>query len=212
MEGAKESLMYRTGDSGRFGGDRQLYYEGRMEGDTQVKLRGIRIEMLEVESAVLRASHGVLANAVVSARRNPDFLVGHVELEPGYYRAQEQAQFRESLLSRLPLPRYMCPALLVPLDRIPVNAHGKTDRLTAHALPLPSLSQYHDDNSHITMMENALLEIWTEVLPGDLTRAVAIRPEIDFFSLGGGFIAHWARNLSRCCPKKDDADICGAPG
>lgn len=186
MEGAKKALMYRTGDSGRFGGDGQLYYEGRIEGDTQIKLNGIRIEMHEVESAILRASRGVLASAVVSARRNPDFMVGHVEFEPGYYGPQEQKKILESLLSRLPLPKYMCPALLVPLDRIPVNAHGKTDRLAVQALPLTSLSQHHEDKSHITMMENALLKIWTEVLPSDLTQAVAIRPETDFFSLGGG--------------------------
>jgi hybrid polyketide synthase/nonribosomal peptide synthetase ACE1 len=185
-QGAKKNQMYRTGDSGRFGADGQLYYEGRIEGDSQIKLNGIRIEIREVESAILRASHGVLGNAVVSARRNPDFLVGHVEFEPGYYGPQEKKQFLESLVSRLPLPKYMCPAILVPLDRIPVNAHGKTDRLAAQALPLPSLSGHHEDENDATKTEKALLEIWTEVLPGDLTQAISIRPETDFFSLGGG--------------------------
>ncbi|KAF2819225.1 hypothetical protein CC86DRAFT_148859 [Ophiobolus disseminans] len=178
--------MYRTGDGGRFGADGQLYYEGRIQGDSQIKLNGIRIEIREVESAILRASHGVLGNAVVSARRNPDFLVGHVEFEPGYYGPQEQKQFLESLVSRLPLPKYMCPALLVPLDRIPVNAHGKTDRLAAQALPLPSLSRHNEGESEATKTESTLLEIWKEVLPIDLTLAIAIRPETDFFSLGGG--------------------------
>jgi hybrid polyketide synthase/nonribosomal peptide synthetase ACE1 len=50
--GAKKNQMYRTGDSGRFSTDGQLYYEGRIKGDSQVKLNGIRIEIREVESAI----------------------------------------------------------------------------------------------------------------------------------------------------------------
>ena len=184
--GAKKNQMYRTGDSGRFGTDGQLYYEGRIKGDSQVKLNGIRIEIREVESSILRAAQGVIGNVVVSARCNPDFLVGHVELEPGYYGPQEQEQFLESLVARLPLPKYMCPAVLVPVDRIPMNAHGKTDRLAAQALPIPSVSRRQDNESPVTPTEKAMLEIWTEVLPSDLTQAVAVRPETDFFSLGGG--------------------------
>ena len=184
--GAKEHQMYRTGDSGRFGTDGQLYYEGRIKGDSQVKLNGIRIEIREVESAILRASHGVIGNVVVSVRRNPDFLVGHVELEPGYYGPQEQERFLGSLVSHLPLPKYMCPAVLVPVDRIPMNAHGKTDRLAAQALPIPAVSGHQEDESPVTQTEKAMLAIWTEVLPSELTQAVAVRPETDFFSLGGG--------------------------
>jgi hypothetical protein len=73
--------MYRTGDNERFG-DGQPYYERCIEGDTQTKLNRICIDMDGVESAILQASRGVLASAIVPARCNPDFLVGHVEFEP----------------------------------------------------------------------------------------------------------------------------------
>jgi hybrid polyketide synthase/nonribosomal peptide synthetase ACE1 len=142
-----------------------------------------------VESAIVRASQRVLGNAVVSVRRNPDFLVGHVEFVPSaseHDSPQEQTRFLELLVSRLPLPKYMCPAVLVPLDRIPVNAHGKTVRLAAQALPLSSLARSDQSESHITGTEKVLLDIWTQVLPIDLTVAVSIRPEADFFSLGDG--------------------------
>lgn len=184
-----QNQMYRTGDSGRLGPNGQLYYEGRIEGDSQVKLNGIRIEIREVESAILRASQGVLGNAVVSARRDPDFLVGHVEFAPSaseYESPREQSRFLESLVSRLPLPKYMCPAVLAPVDRIPVNAHGKTDRLAAQSLPLPAFELSHEGEGHATETEKALLRIWAQVLPSDLTEAVSIRPDTDFFSLGGG--------------------------
>jgi hybrid polyketide synthase/nonribosomal peptide synthetase ACE1 len=67
-----------------------------------------------------------------------------------------------------------------------MNGHGKTDRLAAQTLPIPSVSHRQDNESPGTQTEKALLDIWIEVLPGDLTQAVAVRPETDFFSLGGG--------------------------
>ncbi|KAL6706945.1 hypothetical protein ACN47E_004895 [Coniothyrium glycines] len=186
---ARKRTMYRTGDSGRYSANGQLYYEGRIEGDSQIKLNGIRIEIREVETAIIRASEGTISNAVVSARRNPDFLVGHVEFNcsiPGCGAPQEQAHFLEGLLSKLNLPRYMCPAVLMPLEKIPMNAHGKTDRLAAHKLPIPAPAHSGEGEGEISETENKLIQIWTQVLPGDLTEAVVIRPGTDFFSLGGG--------------------------
>ncbi|KAK7921531.1 Beta-ketoacyl synthase [Apiospora marii] len=185
----RTNQLYRTGDSGRYGRDGKLYYEGRIEGDSQVKLNGIRIEIREVEWAILRASQGVLGNAVVSFRRNPDFLVGHVEFiksDGEFNTPEEQSMFLDALIARLPLPKYMCPAMLVPLEKIPVNSHGKADRRAAQKLPIARLTHSQGGESHHTETEASLRDIWSQVLPSDLTQAVTIQPETDFFSLGGG--------------------------
>ncbi|KAK0716109.1 hypothetical protein B0H67DRAFT_684173 [Lasiosphaeris hirsuta] len=188
-------LMYRTGDNGRFGPDGQLYYQGRIAGDSQVKINGIRIEIQEVESVILEHAQGTLSAAVVSARRNPDFLVGHVEFAAhgthGLAQAspEQQSQFLASLVARLPLPRYMCPALLVPLERMPVNGHGKVDRRAIQALPLPATRGSHESAAGLSETEKALWDIWVRVLPEECTSAVAVGPDTDFFSLGGGSYA-----------------------
>lgn len=69
------ATLYRSGDIGCYSPDGQLYYEGRIAGDTQVKLNGIRINLKDVESAILETSGGEIVNAIVTDRRSPDFLV-----------------------------------------------------------------------------------------------------------------------------------------
>ncbi|KAK0645436.1 hypothetical protein B0T16DRAFT_373376 [Cercophora newfieldiana] len=182
--------MYCTGDNARFGPDGQLYYQGRIAGDSQVKLNGIRIEIQEVESAILESAQGALSAVVVSARRNPDFLVGHVEFAPGHHHrygddAETQGRFLASLVTRLPLPRYMCPAMLIPLERIPMNEHGKIDRRAIQKLPLPAQTSQSAGIADLSETEKALWDIWAQVLPEECT-VVAVEPDTDFFSLGGG--------------------------
>lgn len=184
--GGASAKMYRTGDSGVYGWDGQLYFKGRISGDSQVKLNGIRIEIEEIEAVIVESSAGVLHEAVVSVRRNPDFLVAHVEFARPMELAQQHS-FLESLLARLPLPKYMSPALAVPLEAIPLTTHGKADRLAVQALPLPSRDEEGDgDEQSLSETERALKDIWVGVLPEECTRAVPIRPETEFFSLGGG--------------------------
>lgn len=182
--GGVMAKMYRTGDSGRYDENGELYFEGRIAGDSQVKLNGIRIEIKEVEAVIIKTSAGVLHDTIVSVRRTPDFLVAHVEfaqpLEPA-----EQQSFLSSLLARLPLPKYMSPALLVPIAAIPLTPHGKADRKAVQALPLPTRDD-DDDEQGLTETERALKDLWIEALPEECTRAVAIRPETEFFNLGGG--------------------------
>ncbi|KAL9106182.1 MAG: hypothetical protein Q9227_008774 [Pyrenula ochraceoflavens] len=182
--------LYRTGDIGRYHEDGNLYVLGRIDGDTQIKLNGIRIELEEVEAVILRTSGGVIHNAVVSVRRNPDFLVGHIEFAAPHSDTAEKRSFLRSLLAQLPLPKYMCPAVLIPLENIPLNPHGKTDRRAVQALALPE----HDDNDHVGIAEHGdgldetelrLQDIWTQVLPEECLRAVLIRATTDFFQLGG---------------------------
>jgi amino acid adenylation domain-containing protein len=120
--------MYRTGDRARWRRDGKLEFHGRV--DHQVKLRGFRVELGEVEAAL--HEHPAIAEAAVVLRRERDDarLCGYVTRREGAVVSREalRAYLRERL------PEYMVPSFLVVLERMPLSAHGKIDRL---ALPPP---------------------------------------------------------------------------
>ncbi|WP_433682548.1 non-ribosomal peptide synthase/polyketide synthase [Nocardia sp. CA-119907] len=163
--------MYRTGDLVRWTTHGELEYLGRT--DFQVKLRGLRIELGEVE-AVLGAVDAVV-RAVVVVRDDAgvgEQLVAYVvESEPGTVSfAQLRAAASQSL------PGYMVPAAFVVLDALPVNASGKLDRA---ALPAPERSST-DYAAAATPMEAAVARVFGEVLGHD-----RVGRDDDFFALGG---------------------------
>ncbi|HEX2094369.1 MAG TPA: amino acid adenylation domain-containing protein, partial [Longimicrobiaceae bacterium] len=150
--------LYRSGDLARRRDDGELEYLGRS--DQQVKIRGFRIEPGEVEAA-LRALDGVRdATVVARADGAGDLrLVGYVVGSGGGLPALDG--IRASLRERL--PEYMVPAVLVPLEAIPLTSNGKVDRA---ALPAPegmatSAAAYVPPR---TAAEEALAAIWSEVL------------------------------------------------
>jgi len=166
--GGPGERMYRTGDLVRWTADGELDYLGRA--DHQVKIRGIRVELGEVE-AVLRA-HPAVDNAAVVVDRagTPDArLVAYVcPAAP------------EDLLAHASrtLPRHMVPSAVVALDALPVLATGKTDRAALPAPPDPEASTHHIAPS--TPTERALGEIWRTLFDG---KDVGVRD--NFFVLGG---------------------------
>ncbi|HEY5835770.1 amino acid adenylation domain-containing protein, partial [Streptomyces sp.] len=118
---------YRTGDLARWSPDGYLEYLGRA--DHQVKLRGLRVELGEIE-AVLSA-HPAVAHAVVSLRDD----IGPASALAAYVVVTEPvavAHLRTHLRARL--PEYMVPSYVVPLREVPLTSSGKTDRA---ALPAP---------------------------------------------------------------------------
>ncbi|MET7800758.1 non-ribosomal peptide synthetase [Streptomyces decoyicus] len=122
--------LYRTGDLARFRADGSLEFLGRV--DDQVKIRGFRIELGEVEVA-LRAHHSVSAALVVAqeiAGSGPQLIAYWVPDEGAG--ALTPSDARAFLTDRL--PTYMIPAIVIPLQRIPLSPTGKVDR---KALPLP---------------------------------------------------------------------------
>ncbi|KAB0631078.1 hypothetical protein F7R13_35910, partial [Burkholderia territorii] len=170
----------RTGDLARRRADGALDYLGRV--DTQVKLRGQRIEPGEIE-ALLRAAPGV-HDAVVIVR--DEQLVGYVAC--GDAGPLDRAALLDSL--RAQLPAYMVPSQLIELDALPVTPNGKCDR---HALPAP----VRDAAAAVelaTDTQRALAAIWQRVLHVD-----AIGRDDDFFQLGGHSLlatqAHAQANL-----------------
>jgi amino acid adenylation domain-containing protein len=165
--------MYRTGDRGRYHPDGRLEYLGRL--DRQVKLRGFRIEPAEIERTLL--AYPSVQRAVVTVR--PDAasqpqLVAYVV--PGS--SLDTDLLRGFLGERL--PRYLVPALIVPVEAFPLTANGKIDvaRLPAPDTIRPQLSTQFKPPS--TSTERVLAGIWGEVLGVD-----RIGVDDDFFDLGG---------------------------
>lgn len=179
-------IVYRTGDVGYLRADGALMFHGRISGDTQVKIRGMRIDLADIESCILTAAEGALLKAVVSVRPG-DLLVAHVQFATGTYDDEKQQNaFLRSLRFLLPLPIYMIPSLFVPVNQLPVNTHGKTDRAAVQQLPLPQAQTAPGrSGDDMTETEKTLASIWKEVANSEAVDAVQLSSQTSFFELGG---------------------------
>ncbi|MER6098503.1 amino acid adenylation domain-containing protein [Streptomyces sp. NPDC001728] len=169
--------MYRTGDLCRMLPDGSLVYLGRADG--QVKLRGHRIELPEIETALTRFA-GV-AEAAVIVREDPAGTPGLV----AYYRpaggAEVSAEGLRELLAA-ELPAYMVPSTFVAMDRFPTTQNGKLDRAALPA-PTPGTAAPADAAAMDELsgtVERLIGGVWATVLG-----ASRIGPEDNFFKLGG---------------------------
>ena len=174
-----QKRLYRTGDQGRLMADGTLLCLGRLEGDTQIKLRGLRIELQEVESALLHAASGILSSVIVSLRG--DLLIAHAVVLPG----KDHPSNTElgQLLGRLKLPRSFIPATIVILPTMPTNTNGKLDRKAIASLPLPEI-QTGEPKEKMTIHEGELRLLWERVLPETMITG-HIASSSDFFLCGG---------------------------
>jgi amino acid adenylation domain-containing protein len=166
--------LYRTGDLARYLPDGTIEFIGRV--DTQVKLRGYRIELAEVESP-LRQHPDVRQAAVVLREDTPGDpqLVAYVVLK-----AESTLTIHDlRALLRDQLPAYMVPSAYCLLDSLPLMSNAKLDR---RALPAPSPMAFdaHARPPLEDPLERSLQEIWERSL-----RVQPIGPDDDFFALGG---------------------------
>jgi amino acid adenylation domain-containing protein len=168
--------LYRTGDIARYQENGELVWLGRE--DEQVKVRGYRVELGEIEAALAHIPW--IRSAVVIARANSDgqqHLVAYVvagEQQPSAPLAILREQLKEKL------PEYMVPSSFVFLETLPLTATGKVDR---RALPEPEAGRdtvVQDFVAPRTPVEETLARIWSEVLK---IEKVGIHD--DFFDLGG---------------------------
>jgi len=169
--------IFRTGDLGCFRPEGYLEHFGRK--DTQIKIRGMRIELAEIEAVLLQQA-GV-RNAIVIAREvnqssEEKQLVAYVELEKNV--VLTRLQLHNSLIRRL--PDYMLPTYIVFLEKLPLTSTGKIDQL---ALPSPEEINQAQNHSYVTprdVTETQLLQIFEHIL---CTQPVGIKD--NFFELGG---------------------------
>ncbi|HVT17774.1 MAG TPA: amino acid adenylation domain-containing protein [Thermoanaerobaculia bacterium] len=161
--------IYRTGDLGRWLPDGRLEYLGRL--DLQVKVRGARVELEEIE-AVLLQNPAVRQAALVAWGGG---LVAYVVTRDEAVTSPEA--LRAELQRRL--PEAMVPAHFVTLAALPLGPGGKIDR---RALPPPALTPVDTDPAAAPprgALEQGIAEVWAEVL------GMAVGVQSDFFALGG---------------------------
>lgn len=167
--------LYKTGDMGRYLPDGTLELLGRR--DQQVKVRGIRVELGEIE-AVLCEHASVREAAVIAWEDGPgdQWLAAYLVARPGA--APDSRELRRFLQGRL--PGYMVPSDIVTIDALPLTPTRKVDR---RALPRPERAAGEPGRTFAnprTMVEGMLAGIWAEMLRLD---RVGIHD--DFFELGG---------------------------
>jgi amino acid adenylation domain-containing protein len=160
--GGPGQRMYRTGDVVRWRRDGRLDFLGRT--DHQVKVRGVRIELGEID-AVLGRCPGV--RQAVTVLRD-DRLVAYLAAEPGVSPKSHAEAF---------LPANMVPSAFVVLDDLPLTPHGKLDRA---ALPAPVRAPAVAGRAPRTALERALCGLFTDVLG-----VPEVSVDDGFFDLGG---------------------------
>jgi amino acid adenylation domain-containing protein len=166
------SRLYRTGDLGRFLPDGNIEFLGRI--DHQVQLRGFRVELGEIESAL--NNHPDLRESVVvfSEDETDKQLVGYVVANEN---AAVTATGLRSYLKEH-LPDFMVPAAFVFLEKLPLTANGKVDR---RALPAPERADGGVEyTAPRTIVEEVLVGLWQDVLG-----AKQVGVYDNFFELGG---------------------------
>ncbi|MGE0596400.1 MAG: amino acid adenylation domain-containing protein, partial [Hyphomonadaceae bacterium] len=158
LDGGPPQRLYKTGDVGRRLADGSIQLLGRT--DHQIKLRGFRIELEDIESAMRRAPGVAACAAGVREVKGDKRLVGYLVAQPGIsLQPQDVAKFIAANL-----PDYMVPSMWMMLDALPLTPNKKLDR---KALPTPDASAAATARS-ITPprneLESTLAEIWSNVL------------------------------------------------
>ncbi|KXS94985.1 hypothetical protein AC578_9486, partial [Pseudocercospora eumusae] len=183
----QEGTMYKTGDRGVWRSDGTLGFLGRLSSDTVVKIRGIRVDLSDVEHAILSQGSHLISDAVVTLQQDNDdvLLVAHVS--PVVNNSHDLEAPLEDFMRQLPLPRHMKPTRVVLHTRLPTNANGKADRGALARTPLPprkASAEHYDDATAgmATLTQVELHMLWARVLGrSDIPR----RADVDFLAMGG---------------------------
>ncbi|MGI9659297.1 MAG: non-ribosomal peptide synthetase, partial [Gaiellaceae bacterium] len=170
-----DGRLYKSGDLARWRIDGNVEFLGRT--DHQVKIRGNRVELGEIEAVLLQ--HPTVSTTAVTTHTEANGdqrLVAHVStLADGQY---DESDMREFLKAQLPM--YMVPNVFVEHDAFALTTSGKIDR---GVLPAPDLAERPAGADHVaprTPMEQQIADIWAELLGRE-----RVGVEDDFFELGG---------------------------
>ncbi len=160
---------FYTGDLGKRTEAGEFIHAGRK--DFQVKIRGNRVDLMEVEQAILQS--GLASDAAVMAKEDPagqTVLVAYLQ-ELNASVAEMRAKLVESL------PDYMIPVVMMPIDKIPLTSNGKKDR---KQLPEPDFSALHAPVKHATARRMTVEAAWAQVL-----LLSDVPKDRNFFEIGG---------------------------
>ena len=176
------SVMYKTGDICKYDNNGQIYYLERA--DNQVKIRGLRIELEEIENKMLEYPSIKKAKVIKQT-------IGNREIISAYYIATKRiriTELRKHLYSKL--PNYMIPSYFTALDDFPYTPNGKIDK---KSLPIPNGILQSEKNNYIapkTDLEIKLVSIWENILN---MKPIGIKD--NFFELGGDSILAMTLNV-----------------
>jgi amino acid adenylation domain-containing protein len=169
---APDDICYKTGDLGTYLPDGSVMFLGR--GDSQVKIRGHRIELTEIEGTLSR--HPRVKQCVVLAandRSNVRLVAYCVSTDP-----VSSVQLREHVGKEL--PDYMVPAQFVFLDAIPLTPNGKIDKRALAAVGASTDAASPGSNQNLSPLTLKLADAWSEIL-----EVPPIDANLSFVELGG---------------------------
>ncbi|PHM38767.1 non-ribosomal peptide synthetase [Xenorhabdus innexi] len=203
-----DARLYRTGDLARYRADGNIDYLGRI--DQQIKIRGYRVELGEIESALRQ--HPAIADAVAMVREdylNASAIVAYILTQPNT--PLEPSQIEVYLEGSL--PEFMRPSRYVFLTEFPRLPNNKVDR---KRFPKPVLSKIRQESEIATepahnQTEQAIIQIWQSLLGYE-----AIGRNTSFFAAGGHSLlaARMVAMLAEQCGlyiKVSDVFICRTP-
>ncbi|KAI0467733.1 putative hybrid NRPS/PKS enzyme [Xylaria cf. heliscus] len=180
------SRLYLTGDKAQMLSDGSVVMLGRMDGNSMVKLRGMRVHLDDVSNTITQAGKGIVTEAAVLVHGADEnqILVAYVVLKKAAQLSNEQTYLRK-LIQGLPLPAYMRPTVAVPMDAMPTTDRGKLDTKALLQNPLPAIAHDEEElDEDLTEHEARLKRVWRTVL-GEVSASIPIRRDSDFFSVGG---------------------------
>ncbi|KAM7212888.1 polyketide synthetase [Rhypophila decipiens] len=212
--------FHLTGDYGRLdlnadgGSDLGLEIQGRIRGSTQVKVGGIRIDLQDIEQTILQVRGTFRVDQVaVSCRRETSpggndipvlvaFVVFAGNVDPGL---QVEAVLSK-LSQNLPLPQYMRPSVVVPVNSIPRTTSGKVDRRAVDQIPVHGNIRHRakrgapetnmkseQSNNSLSPIETTLASLWQDALPRQatamLSSVIQLKASDDFFHVGGSSLS-----------------------
>jgi hypothetical protein len=166
--------LYRTGDLAAYLPDGNLRFLGRRDG--QIKLRGFRIELAEIEAVLAR--HATVGHVAVAVQHTPagdPRLVAFVVAAAGAPTAPTPEALRQHLVDEL--PDHMVPSIITVIPELPMTPNGKIDR---KALPVASVAAPRSYAPPTTAVQSAMCEIAAELLG-----VPRIGIHDNFFELGG---------------------------
>lgn len=176
----KNGILYKTGDLARYLADGNIEYVGRV--DLQVKLRGYRIELTEIE-AVINTYPEIKQSVVTTIRLVADNQISVNTCLIGYYVSDyklDESLLLDYLFTRL--PEYMIPSAFIHLASMPLTINGKLDR---GSLPSPQLTLQNKYIAPSSDLEREICTIYSEILHLNKNE---VGTGHDFFNIGGNSI------------------------
>ncbi|KAE8378091.1 hypothetical protein BDV26DRAFT_292570 [Aspergillus bertholletiae] len=189
--------LYRSGDLGRFCGDGSIEHHGRI--DSQVKLRGLRIEVSEIESVCLEHAMTTSCTVIVLDRDEDQVLIAFIQIQKDREiipDSQDMGEIESTLHRHLGarLPSYMVPSRFLLIEAMPLTTSGKVDRrqLAARAKTMDRegklFTSQHTNNAESWeqgSIEEKIADAWVQVLGIDKAKVAS---NVAFSRLGGDSI------------------------